>query len=272
MSAKLSYSSGLSHNGLPYVKVGDHREPLVVFTSGSPDTSVPRGMALRMFADGAKAFAEGYTVYFVKRKQGLVPGYTTEDMADDYAAMVQREIGGSCHILGISAGGFIAEHFAAKYPELVKKLVITIAGYQLRGDGRERVLAWRRYAEQRKLSKLFVSMYTAATNSRITHLAASLLAPVVGRLFLSQRQDMGDFVVLLDALLAHNGWAELSRIERPVLILGGAEDVFYPQVMLQEMGEQIPQAQVVIYQGVGHGLVEFRKQDFERDVSTFLRE
>jgi pimeloyl-ACP methyl ester carboxylesterase len=272
MSPKLSYSAGLSQNGLPYVKVGDRQEPLVVFTSGSPDTSVPRGMALRMFVDGAKTFAKQYTVYFVKRKQGLSPGYTTKDMADDYAEMIQRKPGMPCHILGISAGGFIAEHFAAKYPELVRKLVIAIAGYQLRGDGRERVLAWRRYTEQRELSKLFVSMYTSATNSRVTHLAASLLAPVMGRLLLRQRQDMSDFVILLDALLAHNGWAQLERIQCPVLILGGAEDVFYPPAMLQEMGEQIPHAQVVIYQGVGHGLVEFRKQDFERDVLTFLRE
>jgi pimeloyl-ACP methyl ester carboxylesterase len=272
MSTKLSYSAGLSQNGLPYVRIGDHQELLVVFTSGSPDTAVPRGLALRMFVDGAKALAKEYTVYFVKRKQGLAPGYTTENMADDYAAMLQQELKRPCHILGISAGGFIAEHFAAKYPELVRKLVIAIAGYQLRGDGRERVLAWRRYVEQRELSKLFVSMYTAATNSRITHLAASLLAPVMGRLFLSQRQDMGDFEVLLDALLAHNGWTELSRIECPVLILGGAEDLFYPPAMLQEMGEQIPHARVVIYQGVGHGLVEFRKRDFERDVLAFLRE
>jgi pimeloyl-ACP methyl ester carboxylesterase len=272
MSAKLSYSSGLSHNGLPYVKAGDGQEPLVVFTSGSPDTSVPRGIALRMFVGGAKAFAERYTVYFVKRKQGLSPGYTTENMADDYAAMLQQEPGRPCHILGISAGGFIAEHFAAEYPELVRKLVIAIAGYQLRGDGRERVLAWRRYTEQRELSKLFVSMYTSATNSRVTHLAASLLAPVIGRLLLRQRQDMGDFEILLDALLSHNGWTQLSRIACPVLILGGAEDLFYPPVMLQEMGEQIPHARAVIYQGVGHGLVEFRKQDFERDVLAFLRE
>ena len=185
---------------------------------------------------------------------------------------VQQVMTQANHILGISAGGFIAEHFAAKYPELVRKLVVAIAGYRLRGDGRERVLAWRRYSERRELSKLFVSMYTAAANSRITHLAASVLAPVMGRLFLSQRQDMGDFAVLLDALLAHDDWTALSRIQCPVLILGGAEDVFYPPAMLQEMGERIPRARVVIYQGVGHGLLEFRKQDFERDVLAFLRE
>jgi pimeloyl-ACP methyl ester carboxylesterase len=272
MPAKIPYSSGLSQNGLPYVKVGQHQELLAVFTSGSPDTSIPRGIALRMFVDGAKALAEEYTVYFVKRKQGLAPGYTTEDMADDYAAMIRQELGSACHILGISAGGFIAEHFAAKYPELVKKLVITIAGYQLRGEGRERVLAWRQYAEGRELSKLFVSMYTAAADSRITRLAASLLAPVMGRLLLRRRQGMGDFEVLLDALLAHDGRAQLSRIRCPALIIGGAQDLFYPPAMLREMGGQMPHARVVIYQGVGHGLVEFRKKDFERDVLAFLRE
>jgi len=127
MSRTIPYTASLSNNGLPYVKVGDREEPLVIFTSGSPDNTVPDGIALKPFVDGAGRLAETYTVYLVKRKRGLPAGYTTQDMARDYAAMIRQEIATPCHIVGVSAGGFIAEHFAVMYPELVKRLVIAIA-------------------------------------------------------------------------------------------------------------------------------------------------
>jgi pimeloyl-ACP methyl ester carboxylesterase len=272
MPAKLAYCAGLSRNGLPYVRVGNDGDPLVIFTSGSPDNSVPRGIMLRIFAGGARRFAEQYAVYFVKRKQGLPVGYTTENMADDYAAMILQDLGGPCHIIGISAGGFIAEHFAVKYPELIKKLVIAIAGYQLRGAGRQRVFKWRQLTEQQRFNKLLASMYSSAIKNRMAQLVVSLVATVIGSSLTRHIGDARDFLVTLDALLAHDAQTLLSHIQAPVLIVGGADDMFYPPEMLREMGEQIPGSQVLIYQGVGHGLLEFRKRDFERDVMRFLQE
>ena len=151
MSRDIPYEARLSRGGLPYVQVGDRPETLVILTSGSPDHTVPRGMMLRAFVDGAAAYAARYTTHYIKRKQGLPQGYTTQDMARDYAAWVEREIGGPCHVIGVSAGGFIAQHLAATRPELVRKLVIAIAGYRLCGAGRGRVVEWRELAARNRL-------------------------------------------------------------------------------------------------------------------------
>ena len=270
MRSRVPYQASLSKNGLPCVRIGDHRDKLVIFTSGSPNGTMPTGMLLKLFVDGAKRFAERYTVYFVKRKQGLPAGYTTADMARDYADFVQGEIGGPCQIVGISTGGFIAEHFTVAYPDLVEKLVIAIAGYRLQGRGRALVREWRRLAEQNRLNKLLASMYASATTGAAARWAAPVLAAVMGGVMRSRVPDLKDFVVTLDALLAHDAGDILPQIRAPVLIIGGEVDFFYPAETLKETHERIPSSELIIYEGVGHGLLEYRKDDFERDVMGFF--
>ena len=156
--------------------------------------SVPRGFMLRQFVDGARHFAEHYTVYFVKRKRGLTPDYATKQMADDYAAFIEEKIGKPCHVLGISAGGFIAQHFAAAYPQLIRKLVLTIAGTQLCGDGRQRVINWLTYTRNGQCRHLLTDMYTAASDTLLTRFGASLLAQLIGTIARPSLEDLADFV------------------------------------------------------------------------------
>lgn len=270
MNKNNAYSSGISKNGLPYVKIGDNKEPLVIFTSASPDNSAPKGFSLSMFVDGAKALSEFYTVYYIKRKQNMPEGYTTKNMADDYAEMIKEEIGKPCNIIGISAGGFISEYFAVNYPELVKKLIITIAGYRLIGKGRERVLLWKKHIEQKQLRKLLASMYTSVSNNKLINFFSVIMAYTIGTL-ISRKSNLNDFNVLIDALLSHNAKSILSDIKCPVLLIGGEEDMFYPPEILKEMDKDIPDSKLLIYPLVGHGLIEFRKKDFENDVISFLQ-
>ena len=272
MPSKVPYKAGLSKNGLPCIRIGDHSDKLVIFTSGSPDGTIPTGVLLWLFVDGAKRFAERYTVYFVKRKQGLSPGYTTADMARDYADFVRGEIGGPCRIVGISTGGFIAQHFAVTYPDLVEKLVIAIAGYRLQGRGRELVREWRRLADRNRLTKLLASMYASTTTGAAARFATLILAAVMGGVMRRRVPDLQDFVVTLDALLAHDAGDVLSQIRAPVLIIGGEVDFFYPAETLKEMHGRMPGSELVIYEGAGHGLMEYRKDDFERDVMSFLED
>ena len=268
----MPHEAGFSQNGLPYVRVGEGAERLVIFTSGSPDDSLPSGFLLKMFVDGASAFAERYRVYFIKRVQGMAPGYTTADMARDYAGMIRDEIGAPCHLIGISAGGFIAQHFAVDYPELVVKLVIAIAGYRLEGEGRRIVEGWRALAQEKRMGALMASMYRSVTRKRMARLVATIGGYVAGPILGRRVRDLGDFVVTLDALLAHDGWDLLPEIGAPTLVVGGDQDVFYPREMLEAMHARTPGSQLALYPGVGHGALEFRKDEFDRDVIRFLIE
>ncbi|MBN1316116.1 MAG: alpha/beta hydrolase [Anaerolineales bacterium] len=270
MSQKLYSKAGLSFNGLPFIRVGDGAESLVIFTSGSPDNRVPKGLLLRPYVDGVKVFAESYTVYHIKRKIGLTAGYTTQEMARDYAEMIRHEIGGPCHVMGISAGGFIAEHFAIAYPELVDKLIIVMAGYRLEGNGRQIVQEWRELAARNRLTLLLKRMFVSAAHDRRSRWVAAIAAIVMGWVMRPGIPVLDDFVITLDALLAHDARDKLARIPAPTLIVAGEEDVFYPETMLREMNQLAPDSRLVLYPGIGHGILEFRKKEFEQDVSKFL--
>lgn len=270
MAGEIPFQAGLSQNNLPYLRVGNGDETLVIFTSGSPDDRIPKGLMLKLFVDGAKNLAKNYQVYFLKRRQDLPHGFSTADMARDYAEMIDMEIGGPCHVIGISAGGFIAQQFAVHYPELVEKLVIAIAGYRLQGEGRGIVSSWRRMAKQGRIGPLMASMYRCAARSSLERAAATVGGYVVGLFLRRSVRDLGDFVITLEALLAHDGRDLLPRIQVPTLIIGGDEDVFYPREMLESMHSCVKDSKLILYPQVGHGALEFRKQEFDRDVLEFL--
>ena len=82
--------------------------------------------------------------------------------------------------------------------------------------------------------------------------------------------DLSESLVQLDALLAHDGWPPLPEIKAPALLIGGERDVFHPPAMLRSMHERLPNSELLIYPGVGHGLLELQKKAFERDVLRFL--
>ena len=54
----------------------------------------------------------------------MSPGYTFNDMAADYAAMIREEFGGPMDVIGVSTGGSIVQHLAADHPDVVRRLVI----------------------------------------------------------------------------------------------------------------------------------------------------
>ena len=83
---------------------------------------------------GYAAFSEEYTVYVFDRRLDLPPVYTIEDMARDTAEAMRALSLSDVYLFGASQGGMIALIIAARYPGLVRKLVL---GPMSRKTGRE---------------------------------------------------------------------------------------------------------------------------------------
>jgi len=113
--------------------------------------------------------------------------------------------------------------------------VIAIAGVRLHGQGRQLVLKWRELAVQNRLNVLLDSIYRSTTRNKLTHLVVPILATVIGSTLKNRIQNLDDFVITLDALLEHDARDILAHIQVPVLIVGGAEDVFYPAETLKDL-------------------------------------
>ena len=73
---------------------------------------------------GFGRFARDYTVYVIKRKRGMPPGHTTQDMAADYARAIEGALDPS-HVMGFSIGGAIAQYVALDCPETKSALQST---------------------------------------------------------------------------------------------------------------------------------------------------
>src|SRR5262245_38783718 len=117
---------GTFANGIPYLKFGNGPETMLFF-AGGPGNTLPSGLGASGFVRAMRSFTADYTVMLVTRRSGLTPGYTTRTMADDYAELVSRELGGHVRlVVGASYGGLIAQYFAASYPELFDRLVIVM--------------------------------------------------------------------------------------------------------------------------------------------------
>jgi pimeloyl-ACP methyl ester carboxylesterase len=129
---------------------------------------------------------------------------------------------------------------------------------------------WRKLAGQNRLTLLMKRMFTSASHNQRTRWAATITAIIMGWVMRPGIPVLDDFVITLDALLAHDARDKLARIQAPTLIVAGEEDVFYPASMLREMDQLVPNSRLVLYPEIGHGMLEFRKKEFERDVLRFL--
>jgi pimeloyl-ACP methyl ester carboxylesterase len=91
-----------------------------------------------------------------------------------------------------------------------------------------------------------------------------------GPLLVSPPQHPEDFIVTMEADLAHDATALLPTLRVPTLVLAGDLDPFFPTALLEETAELIPNSVLKVYAGAGHGLTKTHKRRFEDDVLAFL--
>lgn len=100
--------------------------------SGQGDTVVmAHGLLMdhSMFDPQRRALAETYRVIaYDHRGQGesapAASGYDLDTLAEDAVDLIRSTSAAPCHFVGMSMGGFVAIRLAARYPELLRSLVL----------------------------------------------------------------------------------------------------------------------------------------------------
>ena len=200
----------------------------------------------------------------LSRKRHLPWGYTTRDMAADYGRAFERSIG-KAHVLGLSLGGLVAQHFAADYPEYVESLTIGVAAHSLGAEGHEIVRRWidlARVGRWRELqAEMVVDMYTGIRRPSTSSWRGSLVRSPSAR---------EDFIVSAEASLNHDATDRLEAIEARTLIFGGTQDRLFPGPLQGDTAGRIPGTALRLIEGVGHGAFDERKRDFDAVVKEFI--
>ena len=113
----------IDNTEMEYVTFGNGTQPFIIMPGLGDALKTVRGTAVP-FSYMYRTYAKYFKVYLFSRKNMIPKDYTIADMADDQAKVLKTlGISDAC-IMGVSQGGMISMHLAAKYPELVTKLVL----------------------------------------------------------------------------------------------------------------------------------------------------
>jgi len=211
-----------------------------------------------------RAFRE-YDVWVVSRPPGLSPGTTARDLGDRYARVLDAI--GSAHVLGLSLGGMIATHLAARHPEQVNRLVLVACGTHLGENGRHRVRRWRRLADGDRWTALHVDY--ARTVYSGTRAQTVLWLYRLASPWLPRPLVPADVSLSCDAMLAYDGTDVLDDIEAPALVVADSDGTLVPERLQRDGARRLPDGYVVAFEG-GHAVYEERRREFGRTVLRFL--
>lgn len=224
-------------------------------------TALPMGLMYRLFS-------KDYTVYAFSRQHCLPEGCTTADMARDQVAAMDALGIRRADILGVSMGGMIAQHLAARYPERVGKLVLAVTSSRPNPLLTSSVEEWMEQARR--------GDHTALMDSNLRRIYSEAyyrknkwLVPILGKLTKPRSYDR--FLIQGTACKNHDSFESLPDIKAPTLVIGGEQDNTLGGEPSKEIAARIPGARLKLYHQWGHGLYE-EAPDFQQTVLAFLKE
>ena len=178
-----------------------------------------------------------------------------EDVADDLALFIRENHLAPVNYVGLSQGGMVGIRLAAKYPELVKRLILV--GASARPEYPERIEQWHSVRQsvledsRTKLDKLFATL-----QGRILPQEWIVENPVAAE---EERQvmlsnDRRGMALSIDAAVLNRTdvRALLPAIKARTLVICGEMDVATPVELAREIADGIPDASLEILSGVGH--------------------
>ncbi len=258
---KVYFESHGKHAGTPLV--------LVMGTGGSC-----RGWLPLQVPDFS---AERRTVIFDHRGVGESedPGgaFSTADLADDLAGLLDALDIERADVLGAFMGGMACQELALRHPERVRRLAL--AGTYARPDSKRRLLLeqWRDLARCGAPTEVMIRerlLWTLQDETLEQHdLIQSMIeffqrdgAPLTPDLFARQ----------CDACLGHDTADRLRDVRQRTLVLCGRHDAFTPPRFHRELADEIPDAHLVTFGYGGHLVMVESAQPFNRTVLEFLGE
>jgi 3-oxoadipate enol-lactonase len=177
--------------------------------------------------------------------------FTTADLADDAAGLLEALEIEPAHIIGFSLGGMVAQLLAVRRPAAVRRLVLGGTA----ASGRSALAP----AMLRKLSEAIVS--SDPEEAVQAGLEANLSPEGAGdadlraawiRMVSQARMPLRTIQRQLDALHAHDSTGQLASLTAPTLVVHGAEDQLVEPRHAQALANALPNATLAQIPHAGH--------------------
>lgn len=199
--------------------------------------------------------------------------YSTGDLADDAAALLEVLGIERAHVLGSFMGGMVAQELALRHPERVDRLVLV--GTYARPDAKRRLLieTWLDLAQQKAPPERLLRERVLWTLTDQTFEQRDL----VERMLEGYRND--GFPLSFDSLerqcracLEHDSSERLAQLTRPTLVVCGEQDALTPPRLHRELVAALPDAHLVTIPSAAHLVMVEAAERFNDTVLQFLSE
>ncbi len=234
------------------------------------------------------AFAERYrTIVYDNRGVGrsTKPSgpYTTHEMADDAAGLLDHLGIERAHVVGVSMGGMIAQELALRHPARVRGPVLactypepdaetermrTVSVTELGGTISEPGLNKISFSGldpmmffQHLLPKVFSRGFIEREMSTLVGLFGGVL---------QWGFSIEAILAQVEACITHRTTDRLAQIQSPTLVFTGDADEIIPPANSEILARAIPGARLVKVPGGSHGFNFETPQIFNREVLDFL--
>jgi pimeloyl-ACP methyl ester carboxylesterase len=181
---------------------------------------------------------------------------TIDAMGDHVAAFVSALGLPQVDVLGFSIGGYVAQAFVVRHPQLVRKLVLVGTGPR-NGES----------PTDPRVLQVAGNPVPSLDDFLFLFFAPTVTSQAAGKAFWERRHERQDQDPPSSAQTAKaqvaaimewreprgERYAYLKTIKQPTLVVNGNNDVMVPTINSFNLSQHIPHAQLIVYPDAGHG-------------------
>ena len=199
--------------------------------------------------------------------------YTSAQMADDCAGLLDAIGLVKVRVVGCSMGSTIAQQLAIRHPEKVVSMVLMCpwANCDNRAKATFQHMVNCKIAFAPEAFSLFVQLLIFSKsywddNVLFAEMAADRSLAATAEPVQSIEGLSGQAA----ACIEHDALQLLPQIKQPVLVIGGKEDIFTPEWMASAVAAAIPNSELHLYDGCGHAFHWEQMADFNVRINNWL--
>lgn len=200
------------------------------------------------------------------------PGaYTTEQLADDVAALMQGAGIEKAHVAGLSLGAAVGMWLAAKYPDKVRSLSLHSSWTKTDAFVRTIIDSWQIVAKaagvpETVIRAMFPWCFTPELYAERPDFIESLAAFVRSR----PAQSVSDFIEQSNAVLAHDIEGQLGKIAAPTQVTFGRSDQLTSTRFADRLTSGIRNSELLIFERCAHAPLYEDVAEFNQRTLAFL--
>jgi pimeloyl-ACP methyl ester carboxylesterase len=202
------------------------------------------------------------------------PGdYTSAMMADDYAALMDGLGVEKASVVGCSMGSIIAQELALRHPEKVKKLVLMCSWARCDNYAKsvfEHIKQLKAHLTPDRFTEYIQLLIYNKRSWDDREMYASMLEGRQAAAEDPNPQPLHGLEGQAAACIDHNTIEQLKNIAAPALVIGGADDIFTPRWMAEEIDRELPNSWLHLYPESGHAFHWENLEDFNQRVMDFI--